>query len=88
MAAFDQGTSSAWCKNIAAPPWMLAVLVTQISNFRTQLLAAALNCVVLFFNKQWRALIFFGGVTLFTAIASTATKHFFARMRLTYCSTR
>lgn len=32
-------------------------------------------------TRQWRALFFFGGVTLFTAVANTTTKHFFARMR-------
>ena len=81
MAAFDQGISTLVQEHRSSTMDMLAVLVTQIGNFRTQLLAAALVCALLFFNKQWRALIFFGGVTLFTAIANTATKHFFARMR-------
>ena len=81
MAAFDQGISALVQEHRSSTMDMLAVLVTQIGNFRTQLLAAALVCALLFFNKQWRALIFFGGVTLFTAIANTATKHFFARMR-------
>jgi undecaprenyl-diphosphatase len=57
---------------------MLAVLVTLIGN-------SARNCwpppcCVLLLLPGNGAPIFFGG-TLFTAIANTATKHFFARIR-------
>ncbi len=81
MTAFDQGINALVQEHRSSAGDMVAVLVTQIGNFRTQLVAAALVCALLFFNKQWRALIFFGGVTLFTAIANTTTKHLFARMR-------
>lgn len=81
MSAFDQGINALVQEHRSSAMDMGAVLVTQIGNFRTQFLAAALVCVLLFATRQWRGMIFFGGVTLFTALTNTATKHFFARLR-------
>ena len=81
MAAFDQGISALVQEHRSSTMDMAAVLVTQIGNFRTQFLAAALVCIILLLTRQWRAMIFFGGVTLFTALANTFTKLFFARVR-------
>ena len=81
MTAFDQGINALVQEHRSSAMDTAAVLVTQIGNFRTQFLAAALVCVILLFTKQWRAMWFFGGVTLFTALANTTTKHFFARVR-------
>lgn len=81
MTAFDQGITALVQEHRSSAMDSAAVLVTQIGNFRTQFLAAALVCVILLFTRQWRAMWFFGGVTLFTALANTATKHFFARVR-------
>lgn len=81
MSAFDQGINALVQEHRSSAMDMGAVLVTQIGNFRTQFLAAALVCGLLFATRQWRGMIFFGGVTLFTALTNTATKHFFARVR-------
>ena len=81
MGAFDQGITALVQEHRGSAMDTAAVLVTQIGNFRTQLLAPALVCVILLFTRQWRAMWFFGGVTLVTALANTATKHFFARVR-------
>ena len=81
MTAFDQGITALVQEHRSSAMDSAAVLVTQIGNFRTQFLAAALVCVILLFTRQWRAMWFFGGITLFTALANTATKHFFARVR-------
>ena len=81
MTAFDQGITALVQEHRSSTLDTAAVLVTQIGNFRTQFLAAALVCVILLFTRQWRAMWFFGGITLVTALANTATKHFFARVR-------
>lgn len=81
MTAFDEGITALVQEHRSNVMDSAAVLVTQIGNFRTQFLAAALVCVILLFTRQWRAMWFFGGVALFTALANTATKHFFARVR-------
>ena len=81
MTAFDQGITALVQEHRSSTLDTAAVLVTQIGNFRTQFLAAALVCVILLFTRQWRAMWFFGGVTLVTALANTTTKHFFARVR-------
>ena len=81
MSAFDRGISALLQEHRSSAMDIGAVVVTQIGNFRTQFVAAALLCGLLLVTRQWRAMIFFGGVTLFTALANTATKHFFARMR-------
>ena len=81
LSALDRGISALVQEHRSSAMDMAAVLVTQIGNFRTQFLAAAVVCVILLVTRQWRAMFFFGGVTLFTAVANTTTKHFFARMR-------
>ena len=81
MNAFDQGINALIQEHRSSAVDMGAVLVTVIGNFRTQFFAATLICVLLFVARQWRGMIFFGGVTLFTALINTATKYFFARGR-------
>ena len=81
MTAFDEGITALVQEHRSSVMDTAAVMVTQVGNFGTQLLAAALVCVILFCTRQWRAMWFFGGVTLFTAVANTLTKHFFARVR-------
>ena len=68
MTAFDQGINALVQEHRSSAMDTAAVLVTQIGNFRTQFLAAALICVILLFTRQWRAMWFFGGVTLVTAL--------------------
>lgn len=81
MSAFDQGINALVQEHRSSAMDLGAVLVTQIGNFSTQFVATALVCVLLLASRQWRGLIFFGGVTLVTALANTATKYFFARVR-------
>ena len=81
MTAFDEGITALVQEHRSSVMDTAAVMVTQVGNFGTQLLAAALVCVILFCTRQWRAMWFFSGVTLFTAVANTLTKHFFARVR-------
>ena len=55
--AFDQGITALVQEHRSSTLDTAAVLVTQIGNFRTQFLAAALVCVILLFTRQWRALV-------------------------------
>lgn len=81
MTAFDQGINTLVQEHRSNAMDAAAVLITLVGNFRTQFMAAALVCLILLLTRQWRAMIFFGGVTLFTALINTGTKLFFARGR-------
>lgn len=81
MNAFDQGINALVQEHRSNAMDTGAVLVTLIGNFHTQLSAAVLVCALLLLTRQWRAMIFLGGVTLTTALANTLTKHFFSRVR-------
>ncbi|WP_085585967.1 MULTISPECIES: bifunctional DedA family/phosphatase PAP2 family protein [unclassified Pseudomonas] len=59
----------------------IAVTFTLIGEFRNMLLFSALFTGLLLLMRQWRHAIFVGGTLLVTALANTATKHFFARLR-------
>ena len=81
MSAFDQGINTLIQEHRSSAMDLAAVMITQMGNVSTQLCAVAAVCGVLLISRQWPALIFFGAVTLFTALANTATKHLFARIR-------
>jgi len=59
----------------------IAVTLTLIGEFRNMLLFSALLVVLLLLCKQWRQAVFAGATMLITAMANTATKYFFARVR-------
>ncbi|MNI60967.1 phosphatidylglycerophosphatase B [compost metagenome] len=59
----------------------VAVVFTLIGELRNMLLFSALLTGLLLLMRQWRHAIFAGSTLLFTALANTATKYFFARVR-------
>ena len=59
----------------------MAVVFTLIGEFRNMLLFSALLTGLLLLMRQWQHAIFAGSTLLFTALANTATKYFFARVR-------
>jgi membrane-associated phospholipid phosphatase len=59
----------------------VAVVFTLIGEFRNMLIFSALLVALLLITRQWRQAVFACSTLLFTALANTVTKHFFARVR-------
>lgn len=59
----------------------LMVVITRLGDFSTQLVVSAILCALLFFAKQFQALIFTASTLFITAISNYAFKHFFERAR-------
>ncbi len=59
----------------------LAMLITGIGDFRTQVAAGVLVTVLLLISRRIHAALFLASCTLFTALATTGLKQLFARAR-------
>ncbi|MDR9752978.1 bifunctional DedA family/phosphatase PAP2 family protein [Pseudomonas sp. SZMC_28357] len=81
LTALDQGVMTLVQEHRSG--WLdeVAVTFTLIGEFRNMLLFSGLLTVLLLLARQWRQAIFVGGTLLFTALANTGTKYFFARVR-------
>ena len=81
LTAFDQGLMALVQEHRSATLDEIAVTFTLIGEFRYMLIVCSLVTVLLLLARQWRQAIFAGGTMLFTALANTGCKHFFARVR-------
>ncbi|MGC5701807.1 bifunctional DedA family/phosphatase PAP2 family protein [Pseudomonas sp. NFXW11] len=59
----------------------IMVMVTQVGEFRAMFIISAVLTLLLLALRQWRHAVFAGATLLFTALANTACKHLFARVR-------
>lgn len=57
------------------------VMVTQIGEFRAMFIISAALTLLLLLLRQWRQAVFAGATLMGTALANTASKWFFARIR-------
>ncbi|MBT2338302.1 MULTISPECIES: bifunctional DedA family/phosphatase PAP2 family protein [Pseudomonas] len=81
LTAFDQGLMTLVQEHRSPMLDEIAVTFTLIGEFRFMLIFSALLTGLLLLTRQWRQAIFAGGTMLFTALANTGLKHFFARVR-------
>ncbi|MBC3386292.1 bifunctional DedA family/phosphatase PAP2 family protein [Pseudomonas sp. SWRI12] len=81
LTAFDQGLMALVQEHRSATLDEIAVTFTLIGEFRYMLIVCSLVTALLLLARQWRQAIFAGGTMLFTALANTGCKHFFARVR-------
>ena len=81
LTALDQGVMTLVQEHRQPVLDEIAVTFTLIGEFRNMLMFSALLTGLLLLCRQWRHAIFAGGTLLFTALANTATKQFFARVR-------
>ncbi len=81
LTAFDQGLMALVQEHRGPTLDEIAVTFTLIGEFRYMLIVCSLVTGLLLLARQWRQAIFAGGTMLFTALANTGCKHFFARVR-------
>ncbi|CEL31683.1 phosphatidylglycerophosphatase B [Pseudomonas fluorescens] len=81
LTALDQGVMTLVQEHRQPVLDEIAVTFTLIGEFRNMLMFSALLTGLLLLCRQWRHAIFAGGTLLVTALANTATKQFFARVR-------
>lgn len=81
LNALDQGLMTLVQEHRSPMLDEVAVVFTLIGEFRNMLLFSALLAGLLLITRQWRQAIFAISTLLFTALANTATKLFFARLR-------
>ncbi|AOE62392.1 bifunctional DedA family/phosphatase PAP2 family protein [Pseudomonas corrugata] len=81
LTAFDQGLMTLVQEHRSPMLDEIAVTFTLIGEFRFMLIFSALLTGLLLLARQWRQAIFAGATMLFTALANTGSKHFFARVR-------
>ncbi|WP_223544417.1 bifunctional DedA family/phosphatase PAP2 family protein [Pseudomonas sp. A-B-19] len=81
LNALDQGLMSLVQEHRSPTLDEVAVVFTLIGEFHNMLLFSALLAGLLLITRQWRQAIFAISTLLFTALANTATKLFFARLR-------
>ena len=81
LSALDQGVMTLVQEHRQPALDEIAVTFTLIGEFRNMFIFSALLTGLLLLCKQWRQAIFVGGTLLFTALANTGTKQFFARVR-------
>ena len=81
LTALDQGVMTLIQEHRKPMLDEVAVTFTLIGEFRNMLMFSALLTGLLLLTRQWRQAIFAGSTLLFTALANTATKQFFARVR-------
>ncbi|MHC8347665.1 bifunctional DedA family/phosphatase PAP2 family protein [Pseudomonas sp. RT6P73] len=81
LTALDQGVMTLVQEHRSPMLDEVAVTFTLIGEFRNMLMFSALLTALLLLTRQWRQAIFAGGTLLCTALANTATKNFFARIR-------
>ena len=81
LTALDQGVMTLIQEHRKPMLDEVAVTFTLIGEFRNMLMICALLTGLLLLTRQWRQAIFACSTLLFTALANTATKQFFARVR-------
>jgi undecaprenyl-diphosphatase len=81
LTALDQGVMTLIQEHRKPMLDELAVTFTLIGEFRNMLMFSALLTGLLLLTRQWRQAVFACSTLLFTALANTATKQFFARVR-------
>ena len=81
LTALDQGVMTLVQEHRGPTLDEIAVTFTLIGEFHNMLLFSALLTGLLLLCRQWRQALFAGGTLLCTALANTATKNFFARVR-------
>ena len=81
LTALDQGLMTLVQEQRHSTLDSIALLITGLGNFSTQLAAGILLTSLLLFSRRFSAAIFVGSVLLFTALANTGLKHVFARAR-------
>jgi len=81
LSAFDQGLMTLVQEHRTPVLDEIAVTFTLIGEFRNMLIFSCLLTGLLLLARQWRQAIFAGGTMLFTSLANTGSKHFFARVR-------
>ena len=81
LQALDQGLMALVQEQRNATLDGLAVLITRVGDFTTQVVAGALLTLLLLFSRKIHAALFVASCMLFTALANTGLKHLFARAR-------
>jgi undecaprenyl-diphosphatase len=81
LTALDQGVMTLIQEHRKPMLDEVAVTFTLIGEFRNMLMFSALLTGLLLLTRQWRQAVFACSTLLFTALANTATKQFFARVR-------
>ncbi|MGE8334816.1 bifunctional DedA family/phosphatase PAP2 family protein [Pseudomonas laurylsulfatiphila] len=81
LSALDQGLMALVQEHRSPMLDEVAVVFTLIGEFHNMLLFSTLLTGLLLLMRQWRPAIFAGSTLLCTALANTATKLFFARVR-------
>ncbi|MBI3905298.1 MAG: bifunctional DedA family/phosphatase PAP2 family protein, partial [Pseudomonas fluorescens] len=81
LGALDQGLMTLVQEHRNSMLDEVAVVFTLIGEFRNMLLFSVLLTGLLLLMRQWRPAIFTASTLLCTALANTATKYLFARMR-------
>jgi undecaprenyl-diphosphatase len=81
LTALDQGVMTLVQEHRQPVLDEVAVTLTLIGEFRNMLMFSALLVALLLLCRQWRHALFAVGTLLVTALANTATKYFFARVR-------
>lgn len=81
LDALDQGLIALVQEHRSNHVDSLAMLITGIGDFRTQVAAGVLVTVLLLISRRIHAALFLASCTLFTALATTGLKQLFARAR-------
>ncbi|WP_252274886.1 bifunctional DedA family/phosphatase PAP2 family protein [Pseudomonas subflava] len=81
LDALDQGLITLVQEHRSASVDGLAMLITGLGDFHTQIAAGVMVTVLLLIARRFHAAIFLASCTLFTALATTGLKLFFARAR-------
>lgn len=81
LDALDQGLIALVQEHRSGHVDSLAMLITGIGDFRTQVAAGVLVTVLLLISRRIHAALFLASCTLFTALATTGLKQLFARAR-------
>ncbi|WP_394561508.1 bifunctional DedA family/phosphatase PAP2 family protein [Aquipseudomonas alcaligenes] len=81
LDALDRGLNALVQEHRSTSVDSLAMLVTGLGDFRTQLVAAVLVTLLLLIAKRFHAALFLACCTLFTSLATTGLKLLFGRAR-------
>jgi undecaprenyl-diphosphatase len=81
LSALDEGLIALVQEHRSASMDSLALLITGLGDFKTQLFAGVLVTLLLLFARRLQAAVFVASSMLFTALATSGLKHLFARAR-------
>lgn len=81
LTQLDQGLIALVQEHRGASLDRIMVMITQIGEFRAMFVISAALTLLLLATRQWRQAIFAGAALMFTALANTGSKLFFARVR-------